>query len=913
GTTTRSFGNVNVQINTGNAAITSMTVKLVKMSPPDAQSAVDRTYTITQVSGGTPGATSLIRLRYLDSELHGNAEATLELWKKIAGTWTAQGQTSRDSSANWVEKINIGTFSDWIINGPTAPTAVAMVNMKATRYDDRVLLEWQTGYEVGNVGFNIYREQNGKLTKVTPDPVAGSALIAGPKVLLRAGFAYSWWDNEAKSDDSFVQYWLEDIDVSGRTLMRGPYGIEQPRAGDKAPPSGKKSSSLSALGPEASKRGSTVLVEPMAGVVKLTPELLEAQATVASSPAIKLSVQHEGWYRVQQLELVAAGFSADVDPRKLQLFVDGQQAPIIVIGEKDGNFDRTDAVEFYGIGINSASTANHVYWLIAGSQKGQRIKSVGGKGTSPAPPSFSYTVERRDKVIYFSAIKNGGAEKFFGPLIYNAQPVDQSLVLQNIAASGNASLEVSLQGFTLTPHSVKVLFNGAELTTIQFDGQAKGTATLSIPQTSLIEGNNQVQLVGPAGFSDMSLVEYVRLTYQHTNNADGDELRFPATGKQLASIGGFTNSAVRVVDVTNPNSVEELVGTVKQTGSTFTISAVVPGVGAKTLLAFAAGQQETPAAMVLDEPSSWRTHGQAADYVAITRKDLVSSIQPLKTQRQSQGLLVAVVDVEDVYDEFSFGNKSPQALKDFLSYAKTSWTKAPRFVLFAGDATYDPKNYTGVGDFDLVPTKLIETANGETATDDWFVDINGDGVPDMAIGRLPVRTDQETASLVSKIVGYDSSAAIPRVLLVADHNEGYDFEAADTQLQSLIPGNLTVTDIRRGQVGDADARSQLIDAINQGTKLVNYYGHGSVRVWTDAPILTADDAANFVNTNGLALFNAMTCLNGFFHDVSVDSLGEALLKAPGGAIAVWASSGLTEPSSQVPMSEEAVRLLFNGA
>jgi hypothetical protein len=55
----------------------------------------------------------------------------------------------------------------------------------------------------------------------------------------------------------------------------------------------------------------------------------------------------------------------------------------------------------------------------------------------------------------------------------------------------------------------------------------------------------------------------------------------------------------------------------------------------------------------------------------------------------------------------------------------------------------------------------------------------------------------------------------------------------------------------------------------------------------------------------------MTCLNGLFHDVFTESLGEALLKATqGGAIGVWASSGLTEPDKQAVMNKELIKLLF---
>jgi hypothetical protein len=56
----------------------------------------------------------------------------------------------------------------------------------------------------------------------------------------------------------------------------------------------------------------------------------------------------------------------------------------------------------------------------------------------------------------------------------------------------------------------------------------------------------------------------------------------------------------------------------------------------------------------------------------------------------------------------------------------------------------------------------------------------------------------------------------------------------------------------------------------------------------------------------------MTCLNGFFQDPQAESMAEALLVAPGGAVAVWASSGLTESEAQLPIDEALVRLLYSG-
>jgi hypothetical protein len=922
GATTRRFGNPDVQITETAGDVSDITVTLFKgLSPNDFSNSVRRIYRITP-NNGTNAVSATVRLHYLDGELNNNSEGTLDLWRKSTG-WMDQDPTQvlttrhDDTSGdqNWVEQTGVTQFSDWTLaNHNIVPTAVDAVLMKATRYDNRVLLEWHTGYEVNNVGFNVYRERNGNLERVTREPVAGSALIAGPGVVLTTGFAYSLWDEgiadcRSRADCQNLRYFVEDLDLTGRTTTHGPFAVELAPP-DQTPPPGKgQAPLLSGLGSDASVAGSTAQVEPKANAIKPTPALEAAQAGLASQTAVKLSVQHEGWYRVELADLRAAGFPAGVDPQMVQLFVDGEQVPIVVTaGDPKPSWT---GIEFYGIGIDSPSTANHVYWLVAGSQPGARITPAGASGGSPAPAAFSYTVERRDRVVYFPALKNGGGEKFFGPLVFNAKPTDQSLVLQHVAAAGaNATLEVSVQGFTAAHHSVRVLLNGSELGALQFDGLAKGTAQYSIAQSELKEGSNQVQLISPAGFTDISMSEYVRLTYLHTNDADNNALRFPAAGSQQVTVKGFTDSNLRLIDVTIPGSPQELAGTVTTGGTGFSITANVPGTGARTLLAFAPDQQKKPAAMAANQPSSWRDPSRAGDYLVITRRDLIDSLGPLVAHRKSQGLTPAVVDIEDVYDEFSFGNKTPQALKDFISYAKGSWAKPPRFVVLAGGATYDPKNYTGFGDFDLVPTKLVETAFNETATDDWFVDVNNDGLPDIPVGRLPVRTPDETAALVSKIVGYDDTVRTKSVLLVADRNSGFDFEAANTQLRSLIPAKVPVTDIRRGQVGDSDARSQLLNAINQGQRLVNYYGHGSTRLWTEAQTLTAADAANFVNIGHLSLFVSMTCLNGFFHDPAIESLGESLLKAQGGAIAVWASSGLTDATTQVVMNQAAIKQLL---
>ncbi|HWO00778.1 MAG TPA: C25 family cysteine peptidase, partial [Blastocatellia bacterium] len=748
------------------------------------------------------------------------------------------------------------------------------------------LIQWRTGAEVDNLGFNVYREQDGRRVRITPQLVAGSALLAGPGAKLTSGNSYAWTDTPAPGKP--VKYLLEDIDINSKSTWHGPIELGAMAAKDDVASRQQQATLLTRMGLHQALLSAGTGSTPMERSAKLSPAGLPFG--LAGGPATKLAVNREGWYRVTQQELVAAGLDPRVDPRLLQLFVDGREVPITVQGEQDGRFDPTDTVEFYGVGLNTSSSDTRVYWLVGGQQPGQRIQKTASKGLPVTTGSFAYAVERKDRTIYFSALLNGDAENFFGPVVAR-EAVDQSLTLQHIdkASTVSAQLEVALQGVTQQIHQVKVLLNGTELGTVSFGGQSRGVATLPVSNGSFIEGDNVVRLVATAGETDVSLLDSVRITYQHSYVADSNALKLTVNGGKQFTVDGFTSGDARVFDVTDPDAVKELASVVKPQKSGYAVTATAAGAGQRTLVAVGGSQAKQVASVRANQPSTWRQASNAADLVVITHRDFAATVGKLKSLRESQGLSVAVVDVEDIYDEFSYGDKAPQAIKDFLAYAKGSWKKAPKYVLLVGDASLDPKNYLGYGDSDYLPTKLIDTRNMETSSDDWLGDFENDGVADIAIGRLPARTAQESGGMISKIVSYDGAVGSESVLLVADRNEGYEFETCNAQLRTLIPETLRVEEIDRGGLDDDTAKRRLIEAINKGQKIVNYIGHGSVSNWR-GDLLTNAAASSLTNTDRLSLFVAMTCLNGYYQDPVIDSLGESLMKAGrGGAVAVWAS------------------------
>jgi hypothetical protein len=833
------------------------------------------------------------------------------------------------------------------------PTQVRMADMKALMTQEGVLLEWRTAHEVNNLGFHIYREWSGELLRLTPGIIAGSALMAGPGTALTAGHSYAWLDATVLNPLAPAKYWIEEIDLSGKKTVYGPIRIEN--TSSITATKQKQAKLLSEVAQRLDERyaefwrvkelkdriGSGLLkVDPSMEAPEEAAESLDdaedlnlasvnptpptaqdkaQQKLLAKGPALKILVNQEGWYLITQPELLAAGLPPRVNPLYLQLFVDGREQSMRVNGGEDGSFDAGDSIEFYGTGLDTPSTDTRVYWLVVGSVPGKRISTVKGQGAEWAQPSFWFNVERRDRLYYVAAILNGEKENFFGDVV-TSDPVDQLLTVSDMASSPpkGALLEIALQGYTAVPHRIEVSLNGRVLGKISFGGQVRHRKQFIVPHARLLEGDNLVTLVALQGELDIVFVKSIKLEYWRSRLAQEDSLTFPIAGGKQTRVKGFSNPNIRVLDITHPRRTSEVSGEVKPLpDGTYAVTFTAPESGPRRVMAFTQDKVKSPAAIVVNEPSNWY-QSSGYDMVIISHRDFMTSLDPLKALRESQGLSVALVNVEDIYDEYGFGAKSPQAIKDFLKYAKDHWATAPRFVLLVGDATFDPRNFQAMGDYDLVPTKLLDTTYLETASDDWFVDFNEDRLPEMAIGRLPVRAPDEADTVVSKIVAYEQLAGgLDEVLLISDKAEGgdYDFEKATEEIEALLPFDVTGTKIFRGGcANDVETKAAILDGINGGPLLVNYAGHGSLGIWRGNPsVLTTYDPPSLTNGSKLPFFINMTCLNGAFHDIYESSLTEALLNAAGGgAVAVWSSSGLTVPESQHVLDKAIIKLLFNG-
>ncbi|MFL6247614.1 MAG: C25 family cysteine peptidase, partial [Thermoanaerobaculia bacterium] len=777
-----------------------------------------------------------------------------------------------------------------------AATAAKMLSSNAVQNGNTVDLRWNTSWERNNLGFNIYREHGAARVRVNSSLIAGSTLIAGTEV--PAGFSYRWTDRRPVPG---AIYWIESVDLDGTRKMHGPVVARL-----DSQSAVKAISSQSADSPTFSQLNARAVAPQMIVSEGSTPKgvsdvTLARQFELAGQAAAKILVSREGYYRITRAQLTAAGFDPGTDPRTLSLYVDGQEIPMAVS-------DAGDVLEFYAIGMDSTYSGTRTYWLISGNGSGLRFRPKAKvKGAPLTAQSFPYTLERKERFIFFGA-QAGAADRdsFYGSVIYS-DPTTQGFEVSNLAASGSVTLKVAAQGATLTDHRVSVTLNGSPIGFIEFYGQEAGSATFTLPVSAIHSGHNEVVLAGIASWFDVSFVDYLQLTYPHTYTADANALRFPATGSREVTVSGFSTSDIRVLDVTNPLQPEEVESRVVAGAGGYSLVAIPFSSGERVLYATTIAAAAPPASIAANRPSTISARGNAADFVILSHAKFIDALAPLVAQRKAQGIDTVVVDVEDVYDEYGYGSKSPDAIRDFLRSTQTRWRKAPRFAMLVGDASFDPRNYVGYGDLDLVPTRYLPTIYMKVASDDWLVDFDGDGLPNIYLGRLSVRTEADAQALVDKIVSY-TPPATKRVLMVVDQDDPtFSFADAAIGVRHAIPSTLAVENF---EIDWSVDRAGLFSALNRNPSIVNYIGHGSIEGWSNTSILMSEDMSLLAGSGSTPFYVMMTCLNAMFGDVYSTSLGEALLRTPnGGAVAVWASSGMSDPPPQNAVNRELYRVL----
>ncbi|MFZ5800914.1 MAG: C25 family cysteine peptidase [Candidatus Omnitrophota bacterium] len=662
-----------------------------------------------------------------------------------------------------------------------------------------------------------------------------------------------------------------------------------------------------------------------------------AQAKGPQSSFYKITIAKEGMYRLTKEDLEAAGIDLEVlKPRNIALLNKDRLVAVNIVEGQGGKFE---SLEFFGQANHSRYSSENIYWLRIGAN------NIGGL-TMPkrnAAPSFGKSVDFymeeasfEENFLYQRSILEGAeVDHWFWKFLLAPNTVSVDFPLSDIAEVGElAAVKVRLQGYSrieeVNPdHHVLVYLNGNLLGEAWWDGATQYLFEGAVPLNYLINGNNTLRIESPADTGaevDTVYLDYFTVTYPRSFVARDNLLKFTldAYGKYRLEITGFSRPDIELLDISRPwQPVRLLNASVFRDADVYQLNFSDKLDGETTYLLFTADKQAAAGPLIKYFPSLLLSRRNRADYVIITHPDFKAAVMPLAEWRRNKGWLVEVVDVGDIYSEFNCGIFDPAAIKKFLRYAYNNWQRAPRYVLLVGDASYDYKDYLGLGGRNFVPTYDVATARMLAPSDNWFVclDDGDDVLPDMTIGRLPVSTPQEAEAVINKIIEYESGLAPPGwgrdMLFVADNQEEIFQTAQDNLIANFVPPFLNSKKLYLSYyLPDADrCGREIIEGINSGAFMVNYMGHGAEAFWANEFILKSSDAVLLANYRRYPVMAAMTCLNTYFHYPYpwFSSLSEAFLKGVDkGAIAYWSPSGLTSPEDQKILEEGFYAAIFHG-
>lgn len=790
---------------------------------------------------------------------------------------------------------------------PVPQESTKSIQAEAFSDGNGTFIGWNAETEADVLGFVVYRAGKSGSERISGEFILTTSIRSGLKS--EGSESYEFFDVNGSEG---TVYLIESIGLDGMPIRSDE--VTAKFTDDLARVSGRSTEVLR----KQAEDGNGLLKDSTLDVPKeLQAEIEESQSVadinthrwVISQPGAKIGVKNSGMHRITRAQLQAAGFDVNSNSVNWQLYNEGVEQAI-TIGPAG------DYIEFFGRPIDTLESDIRLYYLVTGPAAGKRINSRVARPTTSTvvAPSYQQTFELKERTSYVSSVLNGELENYWGrPIVPSVQP-PLTFNLSGIDFNaGKVDVTIAFKGSTQVPHTVETILNGRTLPLATGANRDAFSIRVGLPPSALVEGTNSLSMrSGVSG--DVSFFDSITIEFSRRHLASQNRLPFYTQNYRAARLEGFASSNLKVYDVTDESLPTLLTNlNVIQEGSTF--GTTIPPSRGRRYYAVEDSGLFAAHSISANDPALIGVPTHAANLLVIAHKGLMTEAEAWANYRRGQGFTAKVVNADEIYDEFNFGVLSANSVKAFLQYAKNNWQTAPQYVLLIGDASHDSRNYHSGGYFNMVPTKMIDTAEMETGTDEGMADFNNDGLAEIAVGRIPARTPQVVSETLAKVVQWESSltpAPLSRgVLFAYDLLDGYDFEGMSIRLRNQLPALTPSTMISRGA---PNAQAAVINGINSGKYIANYSGHGTTGAWRDPSFFAVPQVPQLTNANNRTIFTMLTCLNGYFLNAHNESFAEVLLKAQnGGAVAAWASTGKTTPDIQELMGLRFFLKIGNGS
>jgi len=721
------------------------------------------------------------------------------------------------------------------------------------------------------------------------------------------------------------------------------------------------------------------------------------QSVLSSGTIYKFAVSERGMYRLTydflQDELGIANLNS-LNPDNFQLFGNGggylpeniradrpddlTENHIQIVGGDDGQFNSGDYILFYAEGPdkwlyhaedrsfdyqkNIYDTKSYYYLKVDGSN-GQRTRS------QPSVSNADYQTNAFDDLVRFEEDEvnllhfwgqelgkaQGSGKQWFGdyflrtrsytysqPFSFPGRIADEPVHLKvsmALRAEQVSRFQVNVnEEANLTSQSARAI----PVLSGDRDTERSYAERASLEDVAQVTGDNlsiTVSYPYPLGQGDGSQgwLDYIqvraRRTLQITNEPivfrDLNSLDATNTEYQIQAGGGD----YQIWDITNPLQPRQQ----EFNASGNQLSFRQPSGQLKTYIAFRPNAASTEVEAI-GQVGNQNLHGlNRADMVILYPEEFAGDAQRLADHRNSySGLEVALVPIQQVYNEFSSGKLDPTAIRDFCHML---YQRDPqfRYLLLFGDGSFDARDIYGLGS-NIIPTYQRDSFNPlfSFPADDYFGLLEDPNEQDplvgrlnLAIGRLPVQTIDQARAAVDKIIHYDNSQQVladwrNRVTFLADdedsmlhtrdanaiadnlssNNANINLEKIylDAYPQVSTPGGNRIPEVTRA----------INQAIFKGTLILTYLGHGGSQGLAQERVLSISDIVNWTNYDNLTLLMTATCSFTGYDDPAFTTAGEeAFLNQRGGAIALMTTVRAVFASQNAALTRGAMSSLYN--
>ncbi len=822
----------------------------------------------------------------------------------VTGTYTGNnGTTARFLDASNTA-TQFGPLCELSIDSAGTPvtTPVTLASMASVRNGASVSIDFSVATQVGVAGYQVF-EGNGDLRTPAGAVFAASGDRLSPvKVSINAGL----------SGNSF---YLQVLDIDGTSQWFGPFTVGASQGAMPDLPA----IDWTTLRGQAEQADRRALAKPSVDLAKARLRVnaagmikLEASALLATAPAL----------RGAPLSDIRLREGASLVPLEVQ--------------STDGVLDDGDQIWFFAAEVSRDAArpgAIDQTWLY-GSARGYVIERGPGRRIIANNAVFAGTVtdrylkresiERQSQYLFSSpATDPFAAERLMATAGNPAQARYAFALDDRLATSVRVQAEVwGGANFAALDdhHAVLSISDGASNQVIdarRFDGI---TATQLVGNAELpLDSALNVDVIIPGdNAQSFDLVHVDRLSAQYWSRLNGSQSGWLAFKR--ASLLGDSDRMLSNGFEDAPNlasvGIARVTGLGQQTRAWWISDQRAERLPARLTTA---GESEialpnhmlasddviifdpTRAASALVLP--WLDQDQlstgSAEYLIVTHPQFEAGLSSFVAAKQTQGFSVKVVSTDAIYQRYGTGVAESKALADYLRVAKA--TLATRFVLLVGGDSYDPRNYLGDGSLSFVPTPYVDLHPLVRfgASDASYADTDGDKLPDLSLGRWPVRSNAELTAIIAKSLRAGSNQ---RAVMLADDRDVADAfsfgNVSDNVISNLTPSS--VTRLYLDQLSPAQARAGLLARVNANDRLIHYFGHSGPTTWSyPAPgILSPSDifAGALSNTEPNILVQ-WGCWNSYHVIPQYNTLAHAWLLGPNGAQAVIGAAALTEAAN----------------